>query len=139
VGHGRRNRLLYDDLDIFQLQGCISIVEQTSDMTVMRLMLAQLRSTMRDASFHGFESARYSYGIILSMLEDGGLTWADQFRIAEERRSALIARGSVNRAGPHVRLVRTAGVLVPAVNLECKDLVYAGFDIVDIFSVEILL
>jgi hypothetical protein len=101
VGHGRRNRLLYDDMDVFQfVQGCISIVEQTSDMAVMRLMLAQLRSTMRDASFHGFESARYSYGIILSMLEDSTLSWADQFRMSEEQRSALIARGSVNRAGP---------------------------------------
>jgi hypothetical protein len=101
VGHGRCNCLLYDDLDVFQfVQGCISIVEQTSDMAVMRLMLAQLRSTMHDASFHGFESARYSYGIILSMLEDGALSWADQFRMAEEWRSALIAHGSVNRAGP---------------------------------------
>jgi hypothetical protein len=86
VGHGRRNWLLYDDMDVFQfVQGCISIVEQTTDMAVMRLMLAQLRSTMQDASFHGFESARYSYGIILSMLEDGALSWADQFRMSEER------------------------------------------------------
>jgi hypothetical protein len=101
VGHGRRNRLLYDDMDVFQfVQGCISIVEQTSDMAVMRLMLAQLRSTMRDASFHGFESAKYSYGIILSMLEDGALSWAVQFWMSEERRSALIVHGSVNRAGP---------------------------------------
>jgi hypothetical protein len=30
VGHGRRNRLLYDDLDVYQfVQVCISIVEQT--------------------------------------------------------------------------------------------------------------
>jgi hypothetical protein len=60
----------------------------------MRLMLSQLCSTMWDASFHGFESARYAFGTILSMLEDGALTWADQYQMAEERRSALIARGS---------------------------------------------
>jgi hypothetical protein len=110
VGHGRRNRLLYDDMDVFQfVQGCISIIEQTSDISTMRLMLAQLRSTMLDASFHGFDSARYSYGIILSMLEDGALSWADQFRMSEEWRSALIARGSVSRAGPPGTDGRRAG------------------------------
>jgi hypothetical protein len=101
-------------------------------------MLSQLRSTMRDASFHGFESARYVFGTILSMLEDRALTWADQFQMAEERRSTLIARGSATREAPprdphggHVLLlyyhgdaplnklvhikVRAAGVLVPGV------------------------
>jgi hypothetical protein len=100
VGHGRCNCLLYDDLDVYQfVQGCISIVEQ-SDLAVTRLMLAQLRFTMCDASFQGFESARYSYGIVLSMLEDGALSWADQFPIAGKRQSTLIARESVHRAGP---------------------------------------
>jgi hypothetical protein len=101
VGHGRRNRLLFDDLDVFQfVQGCISMIERQSDVDTMRLMLSQLRSTMRDASFHGFESARYAFGTILSMLEDGALTWADQYQMAEERRSALIARGSAVRDPP---------------------------------------
>jgi hypothetical protein len=45
----------------------------------------------RDASFHGYEPARYSYLIVLSMLEDGALTWQDQYKMAEERRLALIA------------------------------------------------
>jgi hypothetical protein len=101
VGHGRHNRLLFDDLDVFQfIQGCISMIERQPDVDTMRLMLGQLRSTMRDASFHGFESARYAFGTILSMLEDGALTWADQYQMAEERRSALIARGSAVREVP---------------------------------------
>jgi hypothetical protein len=80
IGHGRRNRLLYDDLDIYQfIQGAIAIIEQQDELSLIKLMLAQLRATMRDASFHGYEPARYSYGIVLSMLEDGALTWQDQY------------------------------------------------------------
>jgi hypothetical protein len=101
VGHGRRNRLLYDDLDVYQFaQGCIAMIEQQQDVATMRLMLGQLRSTMWDASFHGFDAARYAFGTVLSMLEDGALTWADQFQMAEVRRSALIARGSAAREVP---------------------------------------
>jgi hypothetical protein len=74
VGHGCRNRLLYNDLDIYKfVQVAFQLSSNTLDVAVMRLMLAQLRSTMCDASFHGFDSARYSYGIVLSMLEDGAL------------------------------------------------------------------
>jgi hypothetical protein len=74
-------------------------------------MLAQLRSTMCDASFHGFDLARYSYGIVLYMLEDGALTWAD----AEPRRPPLLGHAEVSTERvPHVRLVRAASMLVSA-------------------------
>jgi hypothetical protein len=56
-------------------------------------MLAQLRATMRDAQFHGYEAARYAYSTTLSLLKDGIVTWADSQRMANEQRSALIARG----------------------------------------------
>jgi hypothetical protein len=126
VGHGRLKRLLYDDLDVYQfIQGCIAMVEQQQDVVTMRLMLGQLCSTMRDASFNGFESARYAFGTVLSMLEDGALTWADQFQMAEERRSALISRGSTTRRLRRVTPVRAAGVLVPGVPT------YAGRTTVD--------
>jgi hypothetical protein len=49
------------------------------------------------------------------MLEDGALTWADQFQMAEERRSALIARGSATWAAPPRDSGTAAGVLVPGV------------------------
>jgi hypothetical protein len=98
IGHGRRNHLLYDDLDIYQfIQGSIAIIEQQDELSLIKLMLAQLRATMRDASFHMYEPARYSYGIVLSMLEDRALTWQDQYRMAEERRSGLITCGSFSR------------------------------------------
>jgi hypothetical protein len=57
-------------------------------------MLVQLRATMQDAQFHGYQAARYAYGTILSLLEDGTVTWADSQRMADERHSALIARGT---------------------------------------------
>jgi hypothetical protein len=66
-----RNRFLYDDLDTFRfVQGCIAIVKQQIELSLIKLMLAQLRATMRDVSFPGYELARYTYGIVLSMLED---------------------------------------------------------------------
>jgi hypothetical protein len=96
IGHGRKSRLTYDDLTVFDwTQGCLAIIEREEDMETARGMLALLRATLRDAAYHGFEAARYSYGCILSMMEDGSLSWADSTRIAEERRSALIARGTV--------------------------------------------
>jgi hypothetical protein len=61
---------------------------------MMRLsMMALLRSTLRDAQFHGFDSAQFSYAAVLSLMEDGILHWHDTARIAEERRSALVSRG----------------------------------------------
>jgi hypothetical protein len=78
--------LFYDDLDIYQfIQDCIASIEQQDELSLIKLMLAQLRATMRDASFHGYEPARYSYGIVLSMLEDSALTWQHQHRMAVVR------------------------------------------------------
>jgi hypothetical protein len=95
IGHGKKSRLCYDDLTVFEwTQGCLAIIEREEDMSVARGMLALLRATLRDAAYHGFEAARYSYGCILSMMEDGILHWNDTMRIAEERRSVLIARGT---------------------------------------------
>jgi hypothetical protein len=95
IGHGKKARLCYDDLTVFEwTQGCLAIIEREMDMSIARGMLALLRATLRDAAYHGFEAARYSYGCILSMMEDGILHWGDTTRIAEERRSALIARGT---------------------------------------------
>jgi hypothetical protein len=95
LGTGRKNRVSYDELDMLQwAQGCISIIEREENLDTQRAMLLTLRNTLRDAQFHGFEAARFSYGALLSMMEDGNLSWSDHQAIAEERRSALIARGS---------------------------------------------
>jgi hypothetical protein len=68
ISQGRRNWLLYDDLDIYQfIQGCSAMVEQQQDVGTKRLMLSKLCSTLRDASFHDFESVRYAFRTVLSM------------------------------------------------------------------------
>jgi hypothetical protein len=50
------------------------MIEEQQDVVTMRLMLSHLRFIMREASFQGFESARYAFGTVLSMLEDEALT-----------------------------------------------------------------
>jgi hypothetical protein len=75
-------------------QGCISIIEREDNLDLQRAMLLTLRNTLPDAQFHGFEAARFSYGAMLSMMEDSNLSWSDSQAIAEERLSTLIARGS---------------------------------------------
>jgi hypothetical protein len=98
IGHGKKSRLCYDDLTDFEwTQGCLAIIEPEEDMSVARGMLALLKTMLRDAAYHRFEAARYSYGCVLSMMEDGLLHWNDSTRIAEECRSALIARGSARQ------------------------------------------
>jgi hypothetical protein len=68
----KKARLCYDDLTVFEwTQGCLAIIEREEDMIIACGMLALLRSTLRDAAYHGFEAARYSYGCMLSMMEDG--------------------------------------------------------------------
>jgi hypothetical protein len=78
IGQGRKSRLLYDELDIMQfVQGYISITDRTADLAVIRAMLEQLRLTLRDAQSYGFEAARFAYGVVLSQMEDGTLSWHD--------------------------------------------------------------
>jgi hypothetical protein len=115
LGTGRKNRLSYDDLDILQwTQGCISIIEKEENSETQRSMLLTLRNTLRDAQFHGFEAARFSYGALLSMMEDGNLFWSDTQAIAEERGSALIARGSqAQPAQNHSRYVNGSNTARP--------------------------
>jgi hypothetical protein len=54
-------------------------------------MLAHYRAVFHDAYNHGFEAAKWSNGVVLSMLEKGKLTWDQSYQMAEERRSALVA------------------------------------------------
>jgi hypothetical protein len=98
IGQGRKPRLLYDELDVLQwAQGCLSIAEQEPDVNTLRAMLAQFRLTLQDAQSYGFEAARFAFGSMLSLMEDGTLVWGDGHRLSEEWRSALVARA------PHQR------------------------------------
>jgi hypothetical protein len=55
------------------------------NVDIMRLMLAHYRAVFRDAQSHGFEAARWSSGVILTMLERGELTWDNTLKMADER------------------------------------------------------
>jgi hypothetical protein len=108
IGQGQKQRLLFDELDIHQfVQGAISIIEREDDLFTVRAMLAQLCATMRDTQFHGYESARYAYGTILSLLEDGTVTRTDSQRIArgpplpEQESPGTNARGGGGRSAQH--------------------------------------
>jgi hypothetical protein len=94
LGNGKQKRLCYDELNVYEwTQGCLTIIEHEEDEMTRCSMMALLRSTLRDVQLHGFESARFSYAAVLSLMEDGLLHWHDTARSAEERRSALVSRG----------------------------------------------
>jgi hypothetical protein len=100
IGQGRRYKLFYDDLNIFEWsQGILSIMEAEEELSVIKYMLAHYRSVYRDAQNHGFEAAKWSSGVVLSLLEKGRLTWDQTYKMAEERRSALMATST-----PHSNL-----------------------------------
>jgi hypothetical protein len=98
IGQGRRYKLFYDDLNIYEWsQGILSIMEAEEELSVIKYMLTHYRSVYRDAQNHGFEAAKWSNGVVLSMLEKGKLTWDQTYKMAEERRSALVAASTSNR------------------------------------------
>jgi hypothetical protein len=139
IGHGKKSSLCYDDLMVFEwTQGCLAIIEREEDMSVARGMLALLRAMLRDAAYHGFEAARYLYGCILSMMEDGILHWNDSTHIAEEHRSApspgikcqmftLLARDFLTPKGVRVLTkVRTIRTIQTFRAAQCRGRTYTG-------------
>jgi hypothetical protein len=92
IGQGRKSKLFYDDLNIYEWsQGVLSIMEAEENIDIIRYMLAHYRSVYRDAQNHGFEAAKWSNSVVLSMIEKGKLRWDQVYSMAEERRSALVA------------------------------------------------
>jgi hypothetical protein len=66
MGYGIKAGLSYQDLDQVQWTlGYAAIVEQEQDPTIARLMLQHLQNLMQDAQFSGFETAKYTHGMIL--------------------------------------------------------------------------
>jgi hypothetical protein len=96
-------------------QGCISIIEREENPDTQRAMLLTLRNTLRDAQFQRLEAARFSYGALLSMIEDGKLSsWSDNQATAEEQRSSLIAPGSKSQLSQnHSRYVNGSNAARP--------------------------
>jgi hypothetical protein len=66
----------------------MAIIQIQTDPNTARLMMAHLRNLMEDAVFHGWEPVKQAHSIILSALESGAFTWADELQMAEKRRSA---------------------------------------------------
>jgi hypothetical protein len=75
----------------------LAIIEAEEDINVMRFMLSHYRAVYRDAQNHGFAAARWSNGVVLSMLEKGKLRWDETYKMAEERRSALVSMSSPHK------------------------------------------
>jgi hypothetical protein len=115
LGTGRKNCVSYDELDVLQWsQGCLSIIEREENPETQWAMSLTLRSTLREAQFYGFKAARFSYSALLSMMEDGNLSWSDSQAIAEGRRSSLIARGSQSQPSQnHSRYVNCSNAACP--------------------------
>jgi hypothetical protein len=98
MGQGRNSKLYYDDLNIYEWsQGILAIIEAEEDINVMRFMVPHYRAVYRDAQNHGFAAARWSNGVVLSMLEKGKLRWDETYKMAEERRSALVSVSSPHK------------------------------------------
>jgi hypothetical protein len=92
IGQGKSTKLYYDDMNMFEwTQGIFAIIEAEENVEIMRLMLAYYRDLFRDSQAYGFEAAKWTNGVVLSALEKGKFAWADTFRMADERRSALNA------------------------------------------------
>jgi hypothetical protein len=101
IGQGRKSKLFYDDLNIYEwAQGVLAIMEGEDDISTIKQMLAHYRAVFRDANNHGFEAAKWSSGVVLSLLEKGKLTWDQSYHMAEERRSALVASSVPLREHP---------------------------------------
>jgi hypothetical protein len=77
--------------------GILAIMEAEEELSVVKRMLAHYRSVYRDMQNHGFEAAKWVSGVVLSLLEKGKLTWSQEEKMAEERRSALTAAANPPR------------------------------------------
>jgi hypothetical protein len=66
-------------------------MEAEEELSIIKLMLAHYRAVYRDMQNLGFEASKWASGVVLSLLEKGKLTWPQEEKMAEERRSALTA------------------------------------------------
>jgi hypothetical protein len=89
LGSGSKLKVYYEDLSIYEwINGYIAIV-QLQDPTTARHMLSHLCNLMEDAVFHGWETIKQAHSVILTYLETGEITWADEYALADKRRSAI--------------------------------------------------
>jgi hypothetical protein len=66
------------------------MAEREQDTSTLRAMLPQFRFTLHHALSYGFEAARFAFGTVLSLMEDGTLGWVDSHCLSEGRCSKLV-------------------------------------------------
>jgi hypothetical protein len=81
---GSKLKVYYEDLSVYEwVNGYIAIV-QLQDPVTARYMLSHLRNLMEDTVFHGWDVIKSAHSVILSYLETGEITWADEFAMADK-------------------------------------------------------
>jgi hypothetical protein len=85
--------LSYEDLSIYQwVQGFLAIVLMQDNSEVIRSMISHMQSLFTEASFSGWDPAKFAHGCVLTDLEDGIYSWSDGERLAEARRRGVQLR-----------------------------------------------
>jgi hypothetical protein len=89
MSSGPKLKVFYEDLSVYEwINGYIAIV-QSQDQATARHMLSHLRNLMDGAVFHGWDTIKQAHKTILTYLETGEITWADEYAMADKRRSAI--------------------------------------------------
>jgi hypothetical protein len=57
---------------------------------------------MEDAVSHGWEAVKAAHSVILTSLEAGTFTWADEYRMSDKRRSAITRASKEASVAPPV-------------------------------------
>jgi hypothetical protein len=84
--------LSYEGLSVYQwVQGYLSIA-QMQDVETLRAMITHMQALFTEASFAGWDPAKFAYGCVLTDLEDGMYGWLDSERVAESRRRGIQLR-----------------------------------------------
>jgi hypothetical protein len=78
LGHGAMRALSYEDLSVYQwVQGYLSIA-QMQGIETLRAMVAHMQALFTEASFAGWDPAKFAHGCVLTDLEDGMYGWLDR-------------------------------------------------------------
>jgi hypothetical protein len=59
---------------------------------VIRSMISHMQSLFTEASFSGWDPAKFAHSCVLTDLEDGIYSWSDSERLAEARRRGVQLR-----------------------------------------------
>jgi hypothetical protein len=104
LGSGKQIKLYYNDLSIYEwVSGYIATVQYEPNPSIAQFMMDHLRNLMDDAVYHGWEPVKAAHAVILTSMESGSLSWSDELRMAEKRRSAITRASQVKETPPPPR------------------------------------